>query len=122
MHQEALLIETLFTVTRGAMNTPEAVREAAQGRSWDAEKREWTDTPSDAVAIDDPVYADARARYQKTRAEANGKTFPYYYEVLGVSVCPPLPLVFVTVTMLLRCGTEMSRTGSPRANRKHCHG
>lgn len=73
-------------MTRGALNTPEAVREAAQGKEWDAEKREWVDTPTDAVAIDDPVYADARARYQKARAEANGKTFPYYYEVLGVSV------------------------------------
>lgn len=76
-----------FAVTRGAYNTPEALKEAAQGKSWDIEKREWVDTPSDAVAIDDPVYADARARYQKTRAEANGKTFPYYYEVLGVTVC-----------------------------------
>lgn len=77
----------MFAVTRGAMNTPEAVRETAQGKSWDAEAREWIETPSDAVAIDDPVYADARARYQKTRAEANGKTFPYYYDVLGVNVC-----------------------------------
>jgi hypothetical protein len=77
----------MLAVTRGALNTPEAVREAAQGKSWDAEKREWVETPSDAVAVDDPVYADARARYQKTRAESNGKTFPYYYEVLGVSVC-----------------------------------
>lgn len=77
---------TVCAVTRGALNTPEALKEAAQGKEWDIEKREWVDTPSDAVAIDDPVYADARARYQKTRAEANGKTFPYYYEVLGVSV------------------------------------
>jgi hypothetical protein len=68
------------------LNTPEAIKEAAQGKQWDAEKREWVEAPTDAVAIDDPVYADARARYQKTRAEANGKTFPYYYEVLGVSV------------------------------------
>eukprot|EP00892_Ulva_mutabilis_P006219 jgi/Ulvmu1/396/UM001_0403.1 len=73
-------------VTRGAMNTPEAIRENAAGKVWDAQKRVWTDTPGDALVVDDPVLADARQRYVKSGdLSGDDKQFPYFYDLLEVS-------------------------------------
>jgi hypothetical protein len=71
------------------MNTPEAIRESANGKTWDKEKRQWVEQPTDAIAIDDPVFAEARERYNRSKGTVNAsvdKTFPYYYRVLGVEV------------------------------------
>jgi hypothetical protein len=96
----------VLTVTRGAMNTPEAMREAAAGKCWDNETRQWVDEVSNAVAIDDPVYADARARYQTAKAESNGKMFPYFYDILGVSVRISRSLVYQQCTLHNAIGTS----------------
>jgi hypothetical protein len=68
------------------MNTPEAFREAAAGKVWDKQKRVWIDKPSQALAIEDPVYAQARQRYQRGQTQKSAKEFPFYYETLGVAV------------------------------------
>lgn len=74
-------------MTRGAINTPEAIRENAAGKVWDAEKRAWGDKPGDALVVDDPALAEARQRYLKTDdLDADKKEFPFFYDLLEVPV------------------------------------
>lgn len=81
------------------MNTPEAVRETAAGKVWDSEKRVWIDKPGTAVVVDDPTLAKARQRYAKsTNVDGDKKEFPYYYDLLEVSVSPGAACLFETGT------------------------
>lgn len=83
----ALKSRLMSAVTRGAMNTPEAMRETAAGKVWDSHKRVWTESPGDALVVDDPVVAEARQRYLKSEGlSGDKKEFPYFYDLLEVSV------------------------------------
>lgn len=70
------------------MNTPEAIRENAAGKVWDAQKRVWVDKPGEALVVDDPTMAEARQRYIKAEnLDGDKKEFPFFYDLLEVTVC-----------------------------------
>lgn len=88
------------TVTRGAMNTPEAIRENAAGKVWDAQKRVWVDKPGEALVVDDPTMAEARQRYNKTEnLDGDKKEFPFFYDLLEVTVRPRVDSVCCIVSI-----------------------
>jgi hypothetical protein len=82
-----LLTHGIFAVVRGAMNQPEAIKEHRAGKIWDQKERKWTKLPTNAVAIDDPRFAEARKRHfgnNAAVAATSATAFPHYYELLGV--------------------------------------
>lgn len=58
-----------YQIGRGIANTPEAMREAAAGKEWDAEKREWVlyylhEEEKEVLSIsDDDFVADLKKKY-----------------------------------------------------------
>ncbi|KAK9800240.1 hypothetical protein WJX73_004696 [Symbiochloris irregularis] len=78
----------LTQVGRGIYNTPEAIREAARGRFWNHDLREWQDQPVLALAVGDDTYADTRQRWHDNRNEALASASTDstdFYALLGVS-------------------------------------
>ena len=78
-------------VVRGAVNTPEAIKEHRSGKEWDQEARTWRDRPTNAIVEDKGQFDDARRRHQRSNAEAGPSgasetASPHYYHVLGVEV------------------------------------
>lgn len=72
-------------MVRGAVNTPSAIRESYAGKEWDQDERKWREKPTLALIVDDPVFADARARnVQHTLDGATHEDTTDYYELLGV--------------------------------------
>ncbi|DBA91090.1 TPA: hypothetical protein ACH3X1_016055 [Trebouxia sp. C0004] len=77
-------------VVRGAVNTPEAVRELNKGRYWDQDQREWIDRPTLAMVMDDKSFDPLRDRWEQHRRDAGafGKVIDYY-GLLGVPKTAP---------------------------------
>lgn len=77
-------------VVRGAVNTPEAVRQLNKGRYWDQDHREWIDRPTLAMVMDDKAFDPLRDRWQQDRRDAGafGEVIDYY-GLLGVPKTAP---------------------------------
>jgi hypothetical protein len=52
----------LSAAVRGAVNTPEAVKEKWNGKEWDPKTRKWVAKATNASVEDSPVFAEARGR------------------------------------------------------------
>jgi hypothetical protein len=76
----------LSAAIRGAVNTPEAMREARKGKEWDGKTRKWVVKPTNTLVEDSPTFAEARRRHHGTSASSSksATAFPHYYSVLGV--------------------------------------
>lgn len=77
-------------VVRGAVNTPEAVRQLNKGRYWDQDHREWIDRPTLAMVMDDKAFDPLRDQWQQDRRDAGafGEVIDYY-GLLGVPKTAP---------------------------------
>lgn len=68
-------------VVRGAVNTPEAIKESQQGKVWDEASRTWIERPTSALVPDGEQQRAARAEWRRQQGGGGG---PDFYELLGV--------------------------------------
>lgn len=68
-------------VVRGAVNTPEAIKESQQGKVWDEGSRTWIERPTSALVPDSEPQRSARAEWRRQQGGGGG---PDFYELLGV--------------------------------------
>jgi hypothetical protein len=76
-------------VVRGAVNTPEAIKQASAGKHWDAANRRWIDPPGNALVVDGDATAAARRQWRRQQQRAHsggggGEAEEDFYELLGV--------------------------------------
>lgn len=77
-------------VVRGAVNTPEAIREVNKGRLWDQDHREWIDRPTLAMVMDTSANDPIRERWEQERRDAGAfGDVVDYYGLLGVPKTAP---------------------------------
>lgn len=77
-------------VVRGAVNTPEAIKEHRSGKQWDQESRAWRVRPTNAIVEDTGQFQEARRRHNRGNGEAGPSgeiSSTHFYHVLGVEVC-----------------------------------
>ena len=68
-------------MVRGAVNTPEAIKESQQGKVWDEGSRTWIERPTSALVPDSERQRSARAEWRRQQGGGGG---PDFYELLGV--------------------------------------
>eukprot|EP01025_Chloroclados_australasicus_P018817 TRINITY_DN20021_c0_g1_i8.p1 TRINITY_DN20021_c0_g1~~TRINITY_DN20021_c0_g1_i8.p1 ORF type:complete len:428 (-),score=57.27 TRINITY_DN20021_c0_g1_i8:188-1471(-) len=71
-------------MVRGAMNTPEAIRNQRDGKYWDNDRRIWVDEPSTALILDDRDLMNQRLNYRQKEHLSAMEQGTDYYEMLQV--------------------------------------
>lgn len=72
-------------LVRGAVNTPDAIKQAKEGRVWDEEGRRWIEPPGLALVAEDEGTRAARAEWQRAQRRARGEPEgDDFYALLGV--------------------------------------
>lgn len=69
-------------LVRGAVNTPEALKQSKGGRVWDEDSRAWIEPPGLALTVDGDEQRAARAQWRRQQ-QRGGDGGPDFYELLG---------------------------------------